>query len=168
MTCCPLIFSAGGRKEYSIQLGVAFGLEYKCYNENERNAMYIPYCINVIFSIVIFQLPFCGNASNATKIKNNPSRASKGLSWGFQLHEKTKIWIATYSFQASSLVGSDLKPKNQKKGTDNGFPPKQKLHVVIFNCAILNYKTKKNHILGFNYSIYKYIFFKYIFLTRSK
>jgi hypothetical protein len=44
---------------------VAFGLEYKCYNENKINAMYTPSCINVIFSIVIFQLPFCGNASNA-------------------------------------------------------------------------------------------------------
>ena len=128
MTGCPFDFlSRWQKKENSIQLGVAFGLEYRCYNENKINAMYISYCINVIFSIVIFQLPFCGNASNATKIKNNPSGASIGLSWGFQLHEKTRIWIATYSFRASALVGSDLKQKNAKKGTDNGFPPAAKI-----------------------------------------
>ena len=95
--------------------------------------MYIPYCINVIFLIVIFQFPFCGNASNANneatwkKIKTIQAGPSNGLSWGFQLHEKPRIWIAGYSLQASFLVGSDLKQKNAKKGTDNGSPPAAKI-----------------------------------------
>ena len=129
----PLIFSAGGRNNivYSSELLLVW--KSKRYNKNNIAAMYIPYCINVIFLIVIFQFPFCGKASNANnvatwkKIKTIQAGPSSRLSWGFQLHEKARIWIVTCSLQASFLVGSDLKPKNAKKGTDNGFPPAAKI-----------------------------------------
>jgi hypothetical protein len=64
-------------------------------------------------------LPFCGNASNA----NNEATWTKNKKQSKQGPQTDSLG----DFQASSLVGSDLKQKNAKKDTDNGFPPAAKI-----------------------------------------
>ena len=133
--------------------------------------MYIPYCINVIFLIVIFQFPFCGNASNANneatwkKNKNNPSGALKRTLLRIPITRENKD-LNCYIFFTSELLGRfRFETKNAKKGTDNGPPPQQKLHVVICNYAILNYKKKIFWGLIIRYIS---IYFKYICFNQEQ